>query len=404
MPHFIYTSKKIGGELHKGEHDAKDRYELYRIIKDSGEEVVSVQEKNPIQIFKKFSLAIFSSIKTQEKINFTRSLGAMIKAGLSVSQALSVIERQGANKVVKKIVTAVNNDIRQGKTMSDAMKSYPNMFSPLMIAMIHSGEESGTMGEALRIVTLQMDKSHTLSRRVRGALMYPGVILSAMVLISIVLLTYVVPTLTKTFGELNITLPALTRFVIWISDSIKLHGITILLSTLLLSSLIYFWSKRENGRYIIDRIILHIPLIGGLIQEVNVARTARTLSSLIQSDVDVLEALRITADILQNVHYKKVIEKASVSVEKGESLSKVFSENVKLYPVFLSEMISVGEETGKIGEMLLGVATYFEDDVDQKTKDMSTIIEPFLMIVIGIVVGFFAFAMISPMYSLVNVI
>jgi type IV pilus assembly protein PilC len=145
-----------------------------------------------------------------------------------------------------------------------------------------------------------------------------------------------------------------------------------------------------------------IPVIGNLIKEVNAARTARSLSSLVNSGVDVLESIKITTDIVQNVHYKRVLQDAAVSVEKGEPISKIFTQNDKLYPLFLGEMISVGEETGKIGEMLLGVAVYYEEDVDQKTKDMSTIIEPVLMVFIAAAVGFFAVAMISPMYSLVN--
>ena len=234
--------------------------------------------------------------------------------------------------------------------------------------------------------------------------MYPAVILSAMVVIAIILLTYIVPTLMKTFSDLKLSLPFSTQVVLAISNAILNHGIILLLGAIVIFGCIYIWSKQPSGKSIIHGSILRIPIIGNLIKEVNAARTARALSSLVNSGIDILEALRITTDIVQNVHYKKILEEAAVSVEKGEPISKVFAENTKLYPLFLGEMMSVGEETGKVGEMLLGVATYYEEDVDQKTKDMSAVIEPFLMIIIGIAVGFFAIAMISPMYSLVNVI
>ena len=404
MPHFIFKSKKPGGNVHKGEQDAKDRFELYKIIKESGEEVVSVQEKKKMQVLNNFSIPFLNSIRTQEKINFSRSLGAMIKAGLSMSQALSVMERQGTNKKVKNIISTLNEDVRKGKTLSDAMGSFKNMFSSLMIAMVHSGEQSGTMAESLRIVTLQMDKNYALQRRIRGALMYPAVIFLAMIIISIVLLTYVVPTLTKTFTELNLSLPTSTKVVLFTSNAIQNHGLILFVGFFIICILFYMWSKSLRGKNVIHKVILKIPVIGNLIKEVNVARTARTLSSLIESDVDNLESLRITSDIVQNVYYRRVLEKATIAVEKGDPLSKIFSENPDIYPVFMSEMINVGEETGKIGEMLIGVAVYYEDDVDQKTKDMSTVIEPFLMIVIATAVGFFAVAMITPMYSLVDAI
>lgn len=403
MPHFTFKAKK-GGEIIKGEQDAKDRFELYKILKESGEEVISVEEKKGGRGGMNINLSFLSRIKAQDKINFSRSLGSMIKAGLSMSQALSVMERQGTNKTVKKIISTLNEEIRKGKTLSDAMKMFPKMFSPLMIAMVSSGEKSGSLSDALAIVTLQMEKSHALSKRIKGALMYPGIIFSAMILIAIVLLTYVVPTLTKTFTELKLALPASTRFVLFVSNLLRNDLLLFILIIAAICGGIYMASRRPKGKRAIHFAELKIPVVGNLIKEVNVARTARTLSSLIGSGVDMLESLRITGDIIQNVHYKDVLVKALAAVEKGEPLSKIFGEHDKLYPIFLSEMITVGEETGKIGEMMLGVAVYYEDDVDQKTKDMSTIIEPFLMIIIGAAVGFFAVAMISPMYSLVNVI
>lgn len=404
MAHFIFKSKKSGGEVHKGEQDAKDRFELYKMLKESGEEVISAEEKKSTKLSMDISLPFLNSVRMNDKIKFTRNLGSMIKAGLSMSQSLSVMERQETNKAVKKIITALNADVRRGKTLSEGMGTFPKMFSPMMIAMVRSGEESGTLAEALRIITLQMDKSHGLQRRVKGALIYPGIIFCAMIGIGIILFTYVVPTLTKTFKELKLELPASTRFIMFISELIQNHGIVVFASLFVILASLYIWSKQEGGKKVFHKIVLKIPIIGNLAKEVNVAHTARTLSSLIDSGVDVLDSLGITADILQNVYYKKIAQTAVKTVERGEPLSKIFSENTDLYPVFFSEMIHVGEETGKIGEMLLGVAVYYEEDVDQKTKDMATVIEPFLMIIIAGGVAFFAIAMISPMYSLVNAI
>lgn len=403
MSTFVFKAKRSNGEIYKGERDAKDRFELYKILKESGDQAISVKEKSGGISFN-ISFNLFNSIKMMEKITFSKNLGSMISAGLAISRALSVMENQNKNKKVKKIIGSLRDEISSGKTLSESMENYKNMFSPLVISMVKAGEQSGMLAEALKVVSTQMEKSYQLQKRIKGALMYPSVVFSAMIIIGIIMLTYIVPTLMKTFKELNLALPTPTKIVLFISDMIINNGIFLLLIIIILVGLMYFWSKSANGKNILHYLIIRIPAIGNLVKEVNSARTARSMSSLITSGVDVLEALRITKDIVQNVHYKKVIEESAQAVEKGDLISKVFHNNEKLYPSFFSEMIEVGEETGKIGEMLLGVAVYYEEDVDQRTKDMSTIIEPVLMIVIAVGVGFFAIAMISPMYSLVNAI
>jgi type IV pilus assembly protein PilC len=403
MAHFIYKAKKANGEVYKGTMDSKDRYELYRILKETGEEIVDVQEKTRKPFFGGKFVITLSSIKTQDKINFARNLGSMLTAGLPISRALNVMERQTSNGEMKKVLLALQKSISEGKTLSEAMQAHKKVFSQLFISMVSAGEQSGTIAESLKIVGNQMDKTYALQRRVKGAMMYPGVIVMAMILIGILMLTYVVPTLMKTFTDLKLDLPTSTKFILWISNLVQTQGLTLLLVVIILGVLLKVWSKQANGKKIIHFAILRIPIIGNIIKEVNTARTARTLSSLLTSGVDMVESVKITSEVVQNVHYKAILVNAGETIKKGDPISKVFTDS-KLYPIFLGEMMSVGEETGKIGEMLMGVAVYYEDDVDQRTKDMSTIIEPFLIVFIGAVVGFFAVAMISPMYSLVNVI
>lgn len=407
MSYFIYKAKKPSGEIYKAERNASDRFEIYKMLKDSGEEIVEIKEtkgKNLSMGNISVSLPFMGGVKMQDKINFARNLGSMITAGLSMSRALSVMERQTGNKEFRKVLSSLQKSISEGKPLSEAMLMHPQVFSSLFIAMVSAGEESGTLSESLKIVGNQMDKSYTLHRRVRGAMMYPAVILSVMVIITIVMLTYVVPTLTKTFSELSLDLPMSTRFILFISNLITEHGFLFFSTILLIIAIIILWSKRASGKRVLHYAILKIPIIGNIIKEVNAARTARTLSSLLSSGVDVVESVRITGEVIQNVHYKAILERVGKAIQKGEPISKIFTENVKFYPLFLGEMMNVGEETGQIGGMLLNVAVFYEEDVDQKTKDMSTVIEPFLMVIIGVVVGFFAIAMISPMYSLVNVI
>jgi type IV pilus assembly protein PilC len=407
MSHFIFKAKKPGGEVYTAERDAVDRYELYHMIHESGDEFISLQEKKGkgkgLHMELNFSF-MQKKVKATEKINFARNLGSMIEAGLPLSRALSVLERQAHNKSLKTIILGVRDNIDKGMTFADALAKYPKIFPPLFVAMVHAGEQSGTLADSLKVIALQLENSHNLERRVRGALMYPSVIISAMVIVAIIMFTFVIPTLMKTFIDLKVQLPFTTQIILNISNIMRDYGIYILILAILVGIVFARWARTPLGKNIDHMLMLRAPILGPLVQEVNTARTARTLSSLLGAGVDFVESVAITSEVIQNVHFRAVLAKAEESIKKGGLMSQIFAENTKLYPIFLSEMMSVGEETGKIGEMLTGVAHYYEEDVDQKTKDMSTILEPVIMVVIAAGVGFFAVAMISPMYSLVNAI
>ena len=284
MSHFIYKAKKPNGEVYKGEHDAADRYELYKILKENGEEVVDVREGKSMNL-KTFSISLpfLHSIKAQEKITFARNLGSMITAGLSMTRALAVMERQTRNKEMIKILSALQTGVGEGKTLSEAMSGYKNVFSPIFVSMVAAGEQSGTLAESLKIVAVQMDKTYALQRRIKGARMYPGIILFAMILIAILLLTYIVPTLMKTFTEMKLDLPMSTKFVLWCSSTVRDHGLIVLFVAMVVAGLYFLWAKSMAGKKIIHYSILKIPIIGEIIKEVNSARTARTLSSLLTS-------------------------------------------------------------------------------------------------------------------------
>lgn len=405
MSYFIYKARKSNGDIYTGEKDAKDRFELYKIIRENGDEAISVTEKSQNKILNSLNVfSVFTGINKSERINFARNLGSMLEAGLALSRALSVLERQSKNKKLKLVIRSIVDLISQGSTFSDALSQHPKIFSQLFVSMVHAGEQSGTLADSLKIIASQMESSYSLERRIRGALMYPAVIFGAMILIAVLMFIYVIPTLMKTFVDLHVPLPMMTRIVLGISTTLQSKGILILLIVIFLAFVYIWWSKKDSGKKVIHAFVLKIPIIGSLIKEVNTARTARTLSALLNSGVDVVESVNITASVVQNVYYRNVLNLASTAIKKGDLMSKIFSQYEKYYPAFFAEMMSVGEETGKLDEMLSGVAKYYEDDVEQKTKDMSTVIEPFLMIVIGAAVGFFAVAMISPMYSLVNAV
>ncbi len=389
--------------MYEAEREALDKFTLYKDLRKEGDVVLATAEAAPPKKWNIMNyIKFFGRISMHDKITLARNLGSMLEAGLPLSRALSVLERQSKKKKLKELLFDLNDSIEKGKTLSNSLASFPGIFSPLFVSMVKAGEESGGMSSSLKAVAFQMNTLYELERKVRGAMIYPAIILSVMLVIGTLLLIYVVPTLTATFKELHSELPVSTKIVIAVSDFLRSHTFVGIGMLAALIAFVYVFAKTKIGRRSFDFTILHLPIISTIVKETNTARTARTLSSLLVAGVPVTSALAITGDVLQNSYYKEILRKAEKSIEKGSVISAVFMEHEALYPVFLSEMLAVGEETGKISEMLAGVGTFYEDEVAQKTKNMSTVIEPFLMVFIGVVVGFFAVAMITPMYSVLN--
>jgi type IV pilus assembly protein PilC len=403
MTLFHYKATSPEGIQYEADMDASDKFDLAHKLKKDGISIISAIEKNNTLGSMNIKIPFLGGVKAHDKIVFARNLGSMIEAGLPMTRALSIMEREGKGNF-KEILKKIGEDVSTGKTLSESMTAYPKVFSELFVSMVKAGEDSGNLVSALKNVSGQMEKTYLLNKKVKGAMMYPAVIFSLMIVIGVLMMIYMVPTLSSTFVGLGVKLPLSTRIIIGMSNFLRSYILYIIPSvTLFVFMFVYFMRTKIGGR-IGDFVALHMPIIGEVVKQVNAARTARTLSSLISSGVEIVSALKVTEEVLQNSYYKEVLAKTSLTIEKGEQISKIFTENSNLYPLFVGEMVSVGEETGKIGEMLLGVAEFYEEEVDQKTKDMSAIIEPFLMIFIGIAVGAFAISMLAPTYSLVDAI
>ncbi|HMO78865.1 MAG TPA: type II secretion system F family protein [Candidatus Paceibacterota bacterium] len=400
---FNYKAINQNGELIIGTKESENEFSLSKELKS---EKLSLISAEPVSKFGLKSvneyLKSFGRISEHDKIIMYRNLGAMINAGLPLTRALAVMQRQAKNKKLKSILEIINDKVKKGSSLSDALGTFPKIFTSLMISMIKAGEESGNLVQSLKVTAEQMEKNYLLKKKVKGAMIYPAVIIGAMILIGFFMLIYVVPTLTSTFAELNIELPASTKFIIALSDFFQNNLIVVIILIFLIFTLFSFILKTKDGKKYFHLFLIKSPLISPLVKEINSARTTRTLSALLGAGVPFTRSLEITREVIQNVYYKKVIEKAEKNIQMGLPISKVFSENDDLFPAFVGEMMAVGEETGEMGNMLLEVADFYESEVDQKTKNISTIIEPVLMVLVGVVVGFFAISMIGPMYSLVE--
>lgn len=403
MTLYKYKARDREGKIYERTTDVKSRAEIYGLIREEGGSPVSIEEVKSFLSMESLS-SIFSGIKTQQKIVFAKNLGLMMDAGLPVTRALSVMGKQAKGKAMKKLLSDIETDISHGQTLSESLNKHQRVFSPLFVSMVKAGEESGNVSGSLSIVSSQMEKTYLLAKKVRGAMIYPAVIIVVMIALAILLLIFMVPTLTATFEGLGVELPLPTRILIASSNFMVENTFLVLTGLALFVGLSVMFFRSRVGRNIIDVLSLRLPVIGEMVKEFESARSARTLASLLSAGVEIIIAIDVTTDVLQNHLYKEALKRARGAVEKGEQMSGVFIEHENLYPRFVGEMVAVGEETGKISEMLKGVADYYEEEVDQKTKNLSTIIEPVLMIIIGIGVGIFAISMLAPTYSLVDYI
>lgn len=404
MAKFTYQGTNKEGEKVRKTVEAADRFAVYEIARLEGHTVDSIDEGGSAALGKIFSMEklnyFFSRVKTDELVMLTKNLGSMLIAGLPLSRALSVIERQSTNLKLKGIMKDVADQIQQGKAFNEALATYPKVFNDLYVSMVRAGEEGGTLSEALHTLGTQMERSSSLKKKIKGAMMYPSIVIIIMMVIGVLMMIYVMPSITATFVDLGVDLPTTTKVLIGTSNFMVEHTILVLIGMFGGIAGFIYSLKTRTGKLIFHWLIIRLPVIGVMVRETNAARTARTLSSLLKSGVDVILSLQITEDVIQNVYYKPIIREAATRVEKGTALSETFIEHNNLFPILVGEMILVGEETGQIAQMLEQLAEFYETEVEQKTKDLSTIIEPLLMVVIGGTVGFFALAMIAPIYSI----
>ena len=403
---FLATIRKEGKPDEIREIEALSRFAVYEAVKNEGGLVTLLTEKKRVlpEWMTRANVSIGTGVSSDQLATFTKNLAGMLKAGLTLSRALGIIEKQSGSKRLTAIAADIEESVRKGSSLYEALGRHENVFPALYRAMVKAGEESGTLAQSLSITGLQMERANRLIKKVRGALIYPAIIIVAIVTVFILMMTFVVPTLTLTFEELKVELPLATRVIAALSSFMTEHFALMLggIAVLIIGG--YFFIRSKPGGALVLTTALHLPVIGELVRETFAARGARTLSSLLASGVPLLHALEITEEVLGANAFGRVLQDAQGRVKRGEALSASFTEASALFPIFLSDMLAVGEETGNLAEMLRQVAEFYEEDVEERTKDLSTIIEPVIMLVVGVGVGIFAVAMIAPIYSLSSAI
>ncbi|HXF48104.1 MAG TPA: type II secretion system F family protein [Verrucomicrobiae bacterium] len=398
MPVFEYKGKSMGGAAVAGELKAKNRAELERILRSNRILVTSVTKKAS-----EIKLPTSNRIRKIDISRFTRQFATMIGAGLPMVQCLDILAQQMESLAFRKIIAEVRDSVSSGSTLAEALGKHKKVFDELYCNMVEAGEVGGALDTILVRLATYREKADALNRKVKGAMVYPAVIMIVAAGVTFAMLTYIVPIFAKMFANLGTELPAPTRMVLKISNFIRdffWYGVTLLVVGAFVFSR---WIKTDKGRLAFDKFKLKIPLIGSLIRRTAVARFTRTLGTLISSGVSILDALDTTAKTAGNRVVHDAIKKSVLSIAEGETITQPLKES-GVFPPMVIQMISVGEKTGGLDEMLQKIADFYDEEVDAAVSALTSIIEPVIILFMGVVIGGILIAMYLPMFDIVGAI
>lgn len=396
MPVFEYKGKTLAGAAVSGELKANDKADLERILRQNRIIVNSISKK-PANIEIKFG----TGIKRVEVSRFTRQFATMIGAGLPMVQCLDILATQMENKELAKIVSSVKDSVQGGATLSEALARHPKIFDTLYTNMVEAGEVGGALDAILNRLAVYREKADQLIRKVKGAMVYPAVIVVVAAGVTVGMLAFIVPVFAKMFGGLNAELPMPTQVVLQISYFLQANFLYLTFGMIGLIGLFLWWKRTPNGALTWDKILLNMPVIGNLVRKSSVARFTRTLGTLLASGVSILEALEITAKTAGNMVVANAISKSVVSIAEGDTITAPLKET-GVFPPMVTQMISVGEKTGGLDEMLNKIADFYDEEVDEAVSALTSVIEPIIIVFMGVVIGGILIAMYLPMFDIIG--
>lgn len=399
MAFFSYRARDQSGKMVTGLVEAPAAASAAQLLRDRSLFVIHLQETH-----ERLGMSTFTKMKrvgSGDVVNFTRQLATMIVAGLPLPEALTILRIQTTNPAFASVLNDIEHQIVSGGNLGDSLAKYSNIFSSIYIALVRAGESSGTLDQVLLRLSESLESQREFQSKVKGAMIYPVIIVIGMVGVVTVMMTVVVPKLTDLYKDFGISLPLSTQILISVSN-FMVHFWWLLIGGIVGAVYLFNrWKKTETGELIVDTLLLKIPLFGDLQKKVILVEFTRTLGMLITSGIHILEGLQILKNSLGNVLFRKAIEEISKKVEKGFPLGDTFAQH-KEFPPIVSQMMKVGEETGKLDDTLLKLSKYFETESDNLVRGLTAAIEPIIMVVLGIGVGFIVISVITPIYSLTS--
>ncbi|OGD56063.1 hypothetical protein A2V71_03865 [Candidatus Berkelbacteria bacterium RBG_13_40_8] len=398
MPFYEYTAADSDGKLKTSEMEAIDRQTVISYLKDQNLLVVSVKEKTPQPLGKVFG----GKISAVDKINLTENLSIMLRAGVNMPEALEVIGRDSKNPYFKQVLSDIRFGLENGKPLSEGLSNFPKDFNNVYISLVKAGEASGKLEEVLKELANQLKKEYNLISKIKGAFAYPIVLVVGLVGVMILLMTFVLPRLVAIFEGTNLQLPVTTRIIFAISQVFSYSPILTLLSFVVLAVAIVILSRQKKVKQSLNQMVFHIPVISNLLKQVELTRFARTLGNLQKSGIPILRGLEITAEALSLKSFKNVTVEAKEDIAKGVSLTNAFRKKESLFPQMIVSVMQVGEKTGNLDTLLLNLADFYEEQVDNTLRNLASLIEPVLLVIVGLAIGGMAISIILPIYQLMG--
>ncbi|MEK7635935.1 MAG: type II secretion system F family protein [Patescibacteria group bacterium] len=405
MPIFIYRALNKEGHQQEGEVQAESRGMAIEYLQREKLTPIFIEKIGYVER-KQFSfLSLFflgGGIDISDKMFLTRHLSAILKSGISLSEALEILSEDTTKKSFKKILFDAKMNLERGQPLSATLESYAQYFSPIFIGLIKAGEESGTLEETLEGLGEQLRRDYEMKKRVQSAMIYPAILLSASLLIVVLLLTFIMPRLTKALLQAKVSLPWITRFLIGLSQVFSSNPIATLSVFILLIISIFFFVKSKFGRKVIVGILEKLPVSGNLIKKLALVRFSRTFRNLLASGLSAFESLDITAKTIGIQSYEKTLLNIREEIKKGSTISNSFKEKKEFFPQLVISIIAVGEKTGTLEKSLATITDYYDEEADRILKNIVSLIEPALLIVMGVVIAGIALSILLPIYQLVS--
>ena len=394
-----YKAVTKENKIVRGLLEAKDTDEAVRYLRGKELIPITVSSESRNEMAKYFPF--LNKVKQSDLILFTRQLSSMLNSGLTLIKSLEILREQINSQTMNEIIGGIIADIEEGKTLSSAISRYPDIFSPIYVSIIKSAESSGLLDRALSHLADNLEKQAKLRNTIRSALTYPTIVVILMFVVVFIMMTVVIPQLSGLYENLNVELPLPTKIIMKLSDFMTVSWPLIIVIVGLAVFLFRRWHKTDAGKLVIDNLILKAPIFGNLSKKVILTEFSRTFSLLVGSGTLVVDSLMQTADTLGNIHYKNAIIVIAKKVENGVSVGDALS-SYSLFPPLLTQLVKIGEETGKLDETLLKASEYFESETDQSVKMLTTSLEPIIMVTLGAGVAFLLVSVITPIYSLIS--
>lgn len=400
MKTFNFKAKDKNGKLVRGKVEANDEKYAAQLIREKGLILISLSVEAKSNLLSLIE-GLGKKVKAEEVSNFTRQISTMVGAGLPITEALNILKVQSRGRM-QEIVSQILADVEEGQSFSSAISKYPDVFSQTYVALIKAGEAGGVLDNVLSRLSDTLEKQIEFKGKVKGALIYPVIVVIGMIVVAFVMMVFVIPKMLSLYSEFGAELPTPTKILMNVSSFFAKFWWLFLAAFAVFLNFFIGYRKTKSGKRKVDELILKIPIFGDLQRQVILTELTRTLSLLTGAGVSILDSLSISSQVVGNAVISEALDESAKDVEKGFPIAFSFSKHPDAFPYILSQMIAVGEETGKMSEVLAKVSHVFEVESDQKVKALTAAIEPLVMIVLGIGVGFLVIAVILPIYNLTS--